>query len=251
MANTKLSSDHIELVEPAFFQLDAGLSVYGLLQKHRRALLICRHSLALSTLELYLENADFQIGSIAFTSGVLFGYDTIVNTAGISMPAFILYFGKVDKVTGSLYLPSVWTSLWASMSALAQALSATAAGVLVDRIGRKWSGVTGGVVSLAGAAVQYTAQTPSSLLGGKIVNGLGIGITMATGTTYASEVVPPRLVPAIQKGLVIFILFMQGVAMGIIRVFVPQMAERAFRIVFAIQFAVAGLVIIAYALAPE
>jgi MFS family permease len=189
-------------------------------------------------------------GSISFTSGILFGYDTIVNGAGISMPAFILYFGEIDA-SGSLYLPSLWTSLWTSMSALAQALAATAAGVLVDRIGRKYTGVMGGIVSLAGAAVQYTAQTRSSLLGGKIVNGLGIGIVMATGATYASEVVPPRLVPAIQKGLVIFILFMQGVAMGIIRVFVPNMAEHAFRVVFAIQFVVAGLVIIAYALAPE
>lgn len=166
------------------------------------------------------------------------------------MPAFILYFGDVDA-SGSLYLPSLWTSLWTSMSALAQALSATAAGVLVDRIGRKYTGVMGGVISLAGAAVQYAAETRSTLLGGKIVNGLGIGIVMATGATYASEVVPPRLVPAIQKGLVIFILFMQGVAMGIIRVFVPNMAEHAFRVVFAIQFGVAGLAIIAYAVAPE
>lgn len=174
----------------------------------------------------------------------------IVNGAGISMPAFLLYFGKVDAL-GNLYLPSLWTSLWTSMTALAQALSATATGYLVDYIGRKWCGVAGGIVSLAGAAVQYTATTPGSLLAGKIVNGLGIGITMAVGTTYASEVVPPRLVPAVQKGIVIFILFMQGVAMGIIRVFVPNMAEHAFRTVFAIQFGVAALVIIAYTLAPE
>lgn len=189
-------------------------------------------------------------GSVSFSSAILFGYDMIVNGAGISMPAFLLYFGKVDAL-GNLYLPSLWTSLWTSMTALAQALSATATGYLVDYIGRKWCGVAGGIVSLAGAAVQYTATTPGSLLAGKIVNGLGIGMTMAVSTTYASEVVPPRLVPTVQKGIVIFILFMQGVAMGIIRVFVPNMAEHAFRTVFAIQFGVAALVIIAYTLAPE
>ncbi|KAJ6013248.1 hypothetical protein N7540_007839 [Penicillium herquei] len=226
---TKPDADHIELTEPEFLQLDRELSTWNLIKKHKRALLIC---------------------SISFTSGILFGYDTIVNGAGISMPAFIIYFGKVDA-SGSLYLPSLWTSLWTSMSALAQALSATGTGFLADRIGRKWCGVIGGVVSLAGAAVQYTAQTPSSLLGGKIVGGLGIGMTMATGTTYASEVVPPRLIPAVQKGLVIFILFMQGVAMGVIRSFVPNTAEAAFRNVLAIQFGVAGLAMIAYALAPE
>lgn len=166
------------------------------------------------------------------------------------MPAFIIYFGSVSS-TGSLFLPSVWTSLWTSMSALAQALSATATGSLADRIGRKWCGVIGGVISFAGAAVQYTAQTPSALLGGKIVGGLGIGMTMATGTTYASEVVPPRLVPIVQKGLVIFILLMQCCAMGTIRAFVEDVSEHAFRTVFAIQFGVAGLVVIAYAFAPE
>ncbi|KAJ5727086.1 hypothetical protein N7493_004906 [Penicillium malachiteum] len=207
----KPDTDHIELSEPEFLQLDR---------------------------------------TVSFTSGILFGYDTIVNGAGISMPAFIIYFGKVDS-SGSLYLPSLWTSLWTSMSALAQALAATGTGILADRIGRKWCGVIGGVVSMAGAAVQYTAETRSSLLGGKIVCGLGIGMTMAVGTTYASEVVPARLIPAVQKGLVMFILFMQGVAMGVIRSFVPNMAESAFRNVFAIQFGVAGLTIIAYALAPE
>jgi MFS family permease len=166
------------------------------------------------------------------------------------MPAFILYFGKIDAA-GSWYLPSIWASLWTSMSALAQALSAAMTGALADRIGRKWCGVMSGVISLAGAAVQYTAQTPSALLGGKIVVGLGIGITMATGTTYASEVVPPRLVPIIQKALVVFILIMQAVAMGVIRSFVPDVSEHAFRTVFAIQFAPAALVIVAYFLAPE
>lgn len=42
MDNTKLSSDHIELSEPAFFQLDRDLPLWNLLQKHRRALLICK-----------------------------------------------------------------------------------------------------------------------------------------------------------------------------------------------------------------
>ncbi|KAJ5108302.1 hypothetical protein N7456_004977 [Penicillium angulare] len=229
MTTMKPVADHIELSEPAFLQLDHQLSVWNLMKKHRRALLVC---------------------TISFTSGILFGFDTIVNGAGVSMPAFIVYFGKVDAA-GSLYLPSLWTSLWTSMSALAQALSAMATGALADRLGRKWCGVIGGVISFAGAAIQCTAQTRSILLAGKIVGGFGIGMTMAIGMTYASEVVPPRLVPLIQKCLVIFILFMQGLAMGVIRIFVPDTSEHAFRTVFAIQFGVAALVFIAYSLAPE
>lgn len=44
---------------------------------------------------------------------------------------------------------------------------------------------------------------------------------------------------------------MQGVALGIIRVFVPNIAPKAFRTVFAIQWAVGGLAILAFVFAPE
>ncbi|KAJ5177127.1 uncharacterized protein N7482_003004 [Penicillium canariense] len=224
----KSSSSHHEWEQPAFLKLDQNLSLRETIQRHGRALLLC---------------------TIPFTAAVLFGYDTIVNGASISMPAFLLYFG--DKDSTGLYLPSLWTSLWTSMSALAQALTATGTGYLADRIGRKWSGCIAGVISLAGASVLYIAQTRSALLGGKIVMGLGIGMAMAAGTTYASEIVSPHLVPQVQQALVIFILIMQALAMGVIRIFVPDMSEHAFRTVFAIQWGVGGLVAIAFALAPE
>ncbi|KAJ6017044.1 hypothetical protein N7451_000423 [Penicillium sp. IBT 35674x] len=224
----KSSTAHLEWEEAGFLKADQELGLIGTIKTHWRALLIC---------------------SLSFSAGTMFGYDQIVNGASISMPAFMLYFG--DQDASGLYLPSLWTALWTSMSSLAQALSATSTGFLADRIGRKWTGVIAGIIGLAGAAVQYTALTRSSLLGGKIVGGLGIGMAMSTGMTYASEVVPPKLVPAVQQGFVVFILIMQAVAMGIIRVFVTDMTEKAFRTVFAIQFGVGGLVTVAFLIAPE
>jgi hypothetical protein len=44
---------------------------------------------------------------------------------------------------------------------------------------------------------------------------------------------------------------MQGLALGIVRIFVPNIKEQAFRNVFAIQWAVGGVLVIAFALAPE
>jgi hypothetical protein len=76
-------------------------------------------------------------------------------------------------------------------------------------------------------------------------------MAMSTGTTYASEVVPAKLVPPVQQALVIFILIMQALAMGVIRIFVPDVAPHAFRTVFAIQWGVGGLCAIAFLLAPE
>ena len=114
-----------------------------------------------------------------------FGYDTVVNGASISMPAFFLYFGNIGP-TGP-YLPSIWTSLWTAMSALCQAIGAYFAGFFLDRVGRKWPAVGAGLITVVGTAVQYTSHSRGSLMAGKMVTGLGIGVAMATGTSYASE----------------------------------------------------------------
>jgi hypothetical protein len=47
--------------------------------------------------------------------GMCFGYDTIANGATISMPGFALVFGAV-AADGTLYIPSIWASLWTAMS---------------------------------------------------------------------------------------------------------------------------------------
>lgn len=60
-----------------------------------------------------------------------------------------------------------------------------------------------------------------------------------------------RLRSPVQSALVLFTVFFQGVALGVIRVFVPNTAESAFRTVFAVQWAVGGIIIIAFSLAPE
>ncbi|RHZ58379.1 uncharacterized protein CDV56_102670 [Aspergillus thermomutatus] len=204
------------------------LSVWATMKLHPCAVLVC---------------------SVAFAAGLMFGYDQISNGSTIAMPSFILYFGDVGS-TG-LYLPSIWTSLWTSMTSLLQALGAIAVGMVSDRFGRKWPGVIAGVISLAGTAVLFTAKSRGALLAGKMICGFSIGAGLATGTSYASEVAPLSLRNPIQVALVLFIVFMQGLALGIVRIFVPSMEEHAFRTVFAIQWAVGGLMTIAFLLVPE
>ncbi|KAH8652630.1 general substrate transporter [Tricladium varicosporioides] len=186
---------------------------------------------------------------VSFTSGLVFGYDTVVNGASISMPSFLIYFGDVGPK--GLYLPSVWTSLWTAMSALAQAVGAFAFGFVSDRFGRKWPASVAAGVTLIGTAVQYTAHARGVLMVGKIINGFGVGASLSIATSYASEVAPQRLRPMIQAALVMFTVFMQGVALGIIRSFVPNIKEQAFRNVIAIQWPIGAISMVAFALVPE
>lgn len=204
------------------------LSVWQSAKLHWRALLIC---------------------SVSFTAGMLFGYDTVVNGASISMPAFFIYYGSIGP-TGP-YLPSIWTSLWTAMSALCQSLAAFTIGFVMDRYGRKWPACAAGALTMIGTAVQYTSHSRGSLLAGKMVNGLGVGASLAVATSYASEVAPMKLRGPIQSGLVLFTVLMQGVALGVIRALVPNINPQAFRDVFAMQWAVGAIVMIAFALAPE
>lgn len=180
---------------------------------------------------------------------MVYGYDSVVNGASLAMPAFLIRFGEVGP-TG-LYLPSIWTSLWSAMSSLAQGFGSFGIGFVLDRFGRKWTGFAATALTLVGTAVQYFAFSRGMLLGGKIINGLGIGCAMATGTTYASEISPLRLRGPIQSAIILFFVFMLGAGLGVIRAFVPDIREQAFRIVFAIQWVVGGISTVAFAFAPE
>jgi MFS family permease len=177
------------------------------------------------------------------------GYDSIANGASIAMPSFLLYFGRIGP-TGP-YLPSIWTSLWSSLSLAAQAIGAILIGYVTDRLGRKWPACASSALTIVGTAVQYTSHARGVLLVGKILNGFGIGAAMAIATTYASEIAPLVLRGPVQQCLVLFYVFMLGLGLGIVRIFVPNIKEQAFRNVLAIQWVVAGIALVAFALAPE
>ncbi|KAF7554882.1 hypothetical protein G7Z17_g2604 [Cylindrodendrum hubeiense] len=192
---------------------------------------------------------SIMYSSVAFAAAMMFGYDSIANTASLSMPAFLLYFGEMAE-TGP-YLPSIWTSLWSAMSSLAQAIGAFSAGLLMDYFGRTYVGSGLSALTIAGTAMQFVSKSRGLLLAGKIVNGFGIGAGMAVGVTYASEIAPIKIRAPIQQGIVLFTVSMFALALGVVRAFVPNVDQSAFRTVFAIQWAVGGLASLLFLLVPE
>ena len=171
----------------------------------------------------------------AFLAGGVFGYDSVINGASMSMPAFLLHFGDhTDK--GTLFIPSIWASLWTAMSYLLQAIGGFGIGFVSDKIGRKWPCVGAACISVVGVGVQFAATSRGMLLGGKMINGLAIGCIFASATSWASEISPLRLRGPIQSGIILFMVLMQAIGLVTIRVYIANISPSAFRTVFALQW---------------
>ncbi|KAL5329517.1 hypothetical protein ACEPPN_003031 [Leptodophora sp. 'Broadleaf-Isolate-01'] len=191
------------------------------------------------------------MSTAAYFAGASFGYDNIANSATMSMPAFLMYFGEVNPVTHSLFVPSIWTALFSSMSGLCQALGGFFMGFVYERFGRKPSAIGAACLSMAGIAIQYTATSRGSLLAGKMVNCLALGGMVSTGSTYVSEIAPVRLRGPMQSSLILFQGLMLMTGLGIISTFLPDISENSFRKVFALQWVWSGLILVIFSFLPE
>lgn len=156
--------------------------------QHKRIIAICKSLFHFFHFCRLCDEANHFKAIAPFFCGASFGYDNVVNAATLSMPAFLIYFGELSPITHSLFLPSIWTSLFSSMSGLCQAVGSFFIGFIYERYGRKPAAVGSAVISIAGIAIQYTAVTRGALLAGKMVNCLALGGMLATGSTYISEV---------------------------------------------------------------
>jgi hypothetical protein len=66
-----------------------------------------------------------------------------------------------------------------------------------------------------------------------------------------TQIAPINLWGPIQSGLVLFTVLMHGLALGVIWIFVPNVQEKAFRLVITIQWAVGPLLMLAFLFVPE
>jgi len=186
----------------------------------------------------------------AGVAGMTFGYDVVINGAAIAMPSFLITFGAVTPAH-TLYLPSIWASLFSAMSALGQAVGGIVVAPLSDKYGRKVAIIVSCLISVIGVGLQYGATTRGMILAGKMVNGFAIGGILSSATAWASEISPACLRGPIQSGIVLFQVLMQAMALVVVRQHIAIIAPSAFRTVFAIQWAFCGLTCILFFLVPE
>ncbi|XP_062990204.1 proton myo-inositol cotransporter [Elgaria multicarinata webbii] len=123
----------------------------------------------------------YVVSVFSALGGFLFGYDT-----GVVSGALLL-------LKKELNLDAFWQELLVSSTVGAAALSALLGGVLNGWCGRRACILLASFIFTAGAALLAAAQDKETLLGGRIVVGLGIGIASMTVPVYIAEVAPPHL----------------------------------------------------------
>ncbi|XP_067935348.1 proton myo-inositol cotransporter-like isoform X2 [Watersipora subatra] len=123
----------------------------------------------------------FILAFLSAIGGFLFGYDTGV-VAGASLPIAKLFeFTTVD------------TELFVSITIGAAAIFAIVGGILNDKVGRKPTTLIASVVFTIGAIVLAAANSTKTLLIGRFIVGIGIGLSSCTVPVYVSECSPPTL----------------------------------------------------------
>jgi sugar porter (SP) family MFS transporter len=139
------------------------------------------------------------VGGVTFLAGLLFGYDQ-----GVISGALPLLQKDLDLSTLESEIVTSWVTLGALFGALV-------AGGTADRIGRRYTAVSAGVLFAIGALVEAVAPGAGLLTVGRVVTGLGVGFASVVAPLYAAEMAPKwlrgRFVSTYQLAITVGILF--------------------------------------------
>jgi MFS transporter, SP family, galactose:H+ symporter len=122
----------------------------------------------------------FLAAVFAAVGGLLFGYDT----AAIS--------GAVIFIKQQFSLSTFPEELVVGMVLVGAALAALGGGRLSDRLGRRTTLILTSIIFILGALICAFADSFQTLLVGRTIVGLGIGLASTTVPVYISEVAPAK-----------------------------------------------------------
>lgn len=125
----------------------------------------------------------WRITLVASVSGLMFGYDTgyissVLVSVGEDLDGKTLSTGQMELISAAT-----------SMGAL---LAATFGGVLVDLIGRKLTVILCDALFIIGALIQFLSWRVSSMVWGRLIMGVGVGIGSLCSPLYISELSPGK-----------------------------------------------------------
>ncbi|TGJ78390.1 hypothetical protein E0Z10_g10370 [Xylaria hypoxylon] len=184
----------------------------------------------------------YFVAIIATVGGMLFGFDISSIAAIVITPQYIEYFGNPSGLTQG----AIGSALAAGSVA-----GSLIAGPISDKIGRRDSIMFACFWWLIGTAVQVSTTGVGSLIAGRVLNGVCVGITSAQVPVYLAEIAKResrgRIIIiqqlAIEWG--IFIMYFASYGCGFIK------GTASFRTAWGLQFIPAVLLMIGLPFLPR
>ena len=179
----------------------------------------------------------YFIAAVAATGGLLFGFDTgVINVALPSLREQLqLTPSQESMVVGAVLFGAMFGPF--------------ISGFLTDKLGRKKINIIASLVFVVGSILAAIAPDTNSLIAGRLLLGLAIGIVAATVPLYLAELSPKdkrgRMVTFFQLAITL------GILLSYVVGYIFGDAENAWRLMFWAGFVPAIILLVGMLLVPE
>jgi sugar porter (SP) family MFS transporter len=200
-----------------------------------------------SRIEAPVTMKAYLMCAFAAFGGIFFGYDTGWMGGVMGMKYFIrLYTSIPYPPTGdsaedlalqqAFVLPSWKQSLMTSILSAGTFFGAITAGDIADRIGRRWTIISGCIIFSVGCIFETASTTFPVMVVGRLIAGAGVGFISAIIILYMSEIAPKKVRGALVSGYQFCITI--GILLANCVVYATQNRDDtgSYRIPIAIQF---------------
>ena len=153
--------------------------------------------------------------------GIIFGFDTAALNGVLVMPSFLEVMGRNGKTDEEWAVDESWI---VSSLLLACFFGALFAAPLSDTYGRKWCIITAMFFTAVGSCVQAGATSFLTLIAGRVVVGLFIGLLSGIVPVYLAEVAPKSIRGSVGS------FFYLTLAVGILMAFLVTLALNKFAV---------------------
>lgn len=127
----------------------------------------------------------------ASIGGLVFGYDQGVISIILTLPVFQDRYRQINPAYNANY--SFYKGLLTAMIELGAFLGALNQGWIADKFSRRYSIMIAVVWFLVGSIIQTVAMNYATLIIGRFIGGIAIGMLSMVAPLYMSEISPPEI----------------------------------------------------------
>ncbi|RFU24014.1 hypothetical protein B7463_g12326, partial [Scytalidium lignicola] len=202
-------------------------------------------------IKLYPKACGWSI--LLSTAIVMEGYDTSLLNNFYAFPPFTREYGipqpNTDPVT--YQITPAWQNGLSNGAQCGEILGLYAAGIIVDRIGYRKTMIISLFAMVCFIFIPFFSRNLQTLLVGEILQGIPWGVFQTMTTAYASEVAPVALRAYLTTYVNLCWVMGQFISAGVLRSYLNDTTQWAYRIPFAIQWIWPLPILIGCLFAPE